>query len=106
MASPRTRLSRGCLGVYRSKLWEMRGLPGEDKAGVARHASWIFEHLGPEVEAERSEVLVPEFISSLGPALQCVFPVGFRVVDPSAAIGAQGVGKSVNLDLALPALGR
>jgi sodium/hydrogen antiporter len=31
-----------------------------------RHKEELVEHLGPEVEAERPEVLVPEFVSGLG----------------------------------------
>ena len=64
------------------------GLPGEDEADVARHAPRILEHLSLEMEAERSEVVVPEFVTSLGSALQGLLPLGLRVVDPSATIAA------------------
>jgi hypothetical protein len=40
--------------------------PAQDQTDVAEHGAWILEHLGPEVEAERPEVLVPEFVSGLG----------------------------------------
>jgi hypothetical protein len=50
-------------------------------------------------------VLAPEFIAELGSTLQCILPFGKRVVDPSATIATQGIGKAINLDRALPALG-
>jgi hypothetical protein len=50
-------------------------------------------------------VIVPELERRLGPAVQGRFPTGFRIVDPSAAIAAQGVWKAVDLDFALSALG-
>src|SRR5215469_3769897 len=81
-------------------------LPGEDEADVAGYAARILEHLGLEVEAEWSQVIVPEFVSSFGPAFQRRFPTGLRVVDPSAAIAAQHVGKAVDLNFTLSALGR
>src|SRR5215471_20122407 len=76
-------------------------LPGEDEADVAGHAAGILEHLGLEVKAQWPQVIVPEFVSSFGPSLQRRFPPGLRVVDPSAAIGAQHVGKAVDLNLTL-----
>src|SRR5215468_9245070 len=84
------------LSVYRPRRNCL--LPGEDEADVAGHTARILEHLGLEVEAEWSQVLVPEFVSGFGPALQRRFPSGLRVVDPSAAIAAQHVGKAVDLN--------
>src|SRR6516162_11879446 len=84
----------------------MRALPGEDEADVAGHTSRIFEHLGPKMKTERPEVLVPEFVGSLGAALQSPLPFRLRIVDPAAVIAAQGVGKPVDLDFTLSALGR
>src|SRR6516165_2332589 len=88
------RLRRNCL------------LPGEDEADVAGHAARILEHLGFEVEAEWPQVFMPEFVSGLRSAFQSRFPPRLRVVDPSAAIAAQGVGKAVDLDFPLSPLGR
>jgi Transposase DDE domain len=45
------------------------GLPGEDKADVAGHSSRIFEDFRPEPEAERPQVIAPEFVAELGSAL-------------------------------------
>jgi hypothetical protein len=47
------------------------------------------------------QVIVPEFVSELGPALQLFVPLGLRVVDPSAAIVAQGVGELIDLSCGL-----
>src|SRR5271155_411123 len=43
-------------------------LPSENEADIAGHAPGIFEHFHLEVEAERPEVIVPEFVSEFGPA--------------------------------------
>src|SRR5215831_18005538 len=45
-------------------------LPGEKEADVAGHTPWILEHFRLEVEAKRPELIVPEFVSRLGSALQ------------------------------------
>ena len=50
-------------------------------------------------------MIAPEFIAEFGSALQGLLPVGQRVVDPSAAIGAQRIWKTVDLDFGLSALG-
>src|SRR6266404_1005394 len=50
-------------------------------------------------------MIVPEFVAEFGPTFEGRLPIGLRVVDPSAAIAAQGVWKAVDLDFALPALG-
>src|SRR5215831_16137466 len=106
MASRRICSSRGWLGIRRRKLRTALGLPGKKEADIAGHSSWILEHLSLEMEPERSQVLVPEFVTSLGSALQSLFPLGLRVVDPPAAIAAQAVGEAINLDFALSAFGR
>jgi len=62
--------------------------PNKKEADVAGHSTGVFEHLGLQSEAERPQVIVPELVCHLGPALQGRFPAGFRVVDPSAAIAA------------------
>src|SRR5215469_12083550 len=92
------------LSVYRPRRNCL--LPGEDEADVAGHAARILEHLGLQVEAEWPQVLMPEFVSGLRSAFQRRFPPGLRVVDPSAAIAAQHVGKAVDLNFTLSALGR
>src|SRR3984893_249498 len=81
-------------------------LPGENEPNIAGHAPRILEHFSLEVEAERPEVIVPEFVYGLGAALQGRFPVGLRVVDPSAPIAAHRIWKAIDLDFALSALGR
>src|SRR5260370_19202858 len=81
-------------------------LPGEDEADIAGHAPRILEHFSLEVVAEWPEVIVPEFVSEFGAALQGRFPVGLRVVDPSAAIAAHRIWKTVDLHFALSALRR
>src|SRR5439155_26942379 len=100
MASPPTRSSRRS-----RRAWERRLLPGEEEADIARHASRILEHLGPQPEAERSQMFVPEFVAELGAPLQSLFPSGFRVVDFSAAVPAQAVRKAVGLVCGLFGLG-
>src|SRR6516225_8092093 len=50
--------------------------PRQKKADIAGHASWILEHLGLQSEAERPQMIVPELIRRLGPALQGRFPTG------------------------------
>ena len=45
------------------------GLPGEKEADIARHPPGILEYLGPEMEAERPQVIAPEFVTELGSAL-------------------------------------
>jgi hypothetical protein len=44
-------------------------LPGEEEADVAGHSSRIFQHLSPEVEAERPQMIAPEFVAELGSTL-------------------------------------
>src|SRR5262249_27173621 len=83
-----------------------RLLPGKEEADIAGHSSRVLEDLRPEVEAERSQMVVPELIGGLGPAFQGLFPIRFRVVDPSATIGAQRVRKAVHLNFSLPGLRR
>src|SRR5712671_77536 len=80
-------------------------LPSKKEADITRHAPRILKHLGLQVVAERPEVIVPEFVSEFGAALQGRFPIGLRVVDPSAAIAAQRIRKTVDLHFALSALG-
>ncbi|MGC1885781.1 MAG: hypothetical protein WA709_06745, partial [Stellaceae bacterium] len=58
------------------------------------------------MEAERLEVIVPEFVCEFGAALQGRFPIGLRVVYPSAAIAAYRIWKTIDLHFALSALGR
>src|SRR5215831_16343694 len=70
---------RGCASL---------GLPSKDQADVAGHTTRILEHLGPEVEAEWPEVLMPEFVSGLGAALQSLFPLGLRIIDSPAVVAA------------------
>ena len=70
---------RGCASL---------GLPSKDQADIAGHTTRILEHLGPEVEAEWPEVLMPEFVSGLGAALQSLFPLGLRIIDSPAVIAA------------------
>ena len=70
---------RGCASL---------GLPSKDQADIAGHTTRILEHLGPEVEAERPEVLMPEFVSGLGAALQSLFPLGLRIIDSPAVVAA------------------
>src|SRR5262249_38489981 len=74
-----------------------RLLPGEEEADIAGHSSRVLQHLGPQPEAERPQVFVPEFVAELGAPLQSLFPSGFRVVDLSAAVRAEVVGKPVDL---------
>jgi hypothetical protein len=45
------------------------GLPGEKEADIARHPPGILEYLGPEMEAERPQMIAPEFVTELGSAL-------------------------------------
>src|SRR3984893_5353659 len=80
-------------------------LPAENEADIARHAARILEHFSFEVEAERPELIAPEFVSEVGAALQGRFPVGFRVVDLSAAIAAHHIWKAIDLHFTLSALG-
>src|SRR6516162_10234477 len=84
--------------------WAGLGLPSKDQADIAGHATRILEHLGPEVEAERPEVLMPEFVSGLGAALQSLFPLGLRIIDSPAVVAAQGIREAVDLDFALSSL--
>src|SRR6266446_10456632 len=79
-------------------------LPSKKEADIAGHSSWILDDLGLQPKAEWSQVFTPEFEAELGSALQSLVPVRLRVVDPSAAIGAQCVWKAVDLDFALSAL--
>jgi hypothetical protein len=50
-------------------------------------------------------MVMPEFVAELEAPLQRLFPPEFRVVDLSAAVGAQAVRKAIDLDFALSALG-
>src|SRR6516225_434672 len=84
---------------------QRRLLPSQKEADVTGHPARILEHLGLEVEAERSQVIVPKFIRRLGSTLQSRLPVGLRVVDPAAAVAAQLVGEAVDLDFGLSGLG-
>src|SRR5215471_1892510 len=81
-------------------------LPGEKEADVAGHAPWILEHFRLEVEAKRPELIVPEFVSRLGSALQGHLPVGLRIVDSSPAVAAKYIRETVDLHFGLSALGR
>ena len=57
------------------------------------------------MEAERPQMLVPEFVGKLGTALQSLVPLGLRVVYPPAAVGAEAIWKAIDLNFALSALG-
>jgi hypothetical protein len=83
----------------------VRLFPGDKEADVTGHSSRILKDLGLQPEAERSQVLVPEIVSSLGSAFQSLFPIGLRVVDPSTAIAAQLIGEAVDLNFGLSGLG-
>jgi hypothetical protein len=50
--------------------------PHEKEPDIARNSPRILEHLRPKAKAERPEVIAPEFIAELGPALQRLLPVG------------------------------
>ena len=76
------------MAPYARRGWASLGLPSKDQADVAGHATRILEHLGSEVEAERPEVLMPEFVSGLGAALQSLFPLGLRIIDSPAVVAA------------------
>src|SRR5437763_14607932 len=49
-------------------------------------------------------MFVAPFVAELGAPLQSLFPSGFRIVDLSAAVRAEVVGKPVDLNLGLPRL--
>src|SRR4051794_25082263 len=83
----------------------MFALPGNEEADIAGHSSRILEHLRPEVEPLRPEMIVPKFIASARPAFQSRVPVGIRVVDPPAVVSAQIVWESIDLHFTLTALG-
>src|ERR1700694_2608388 len=51
-------------------------------------------------------MITPEFVSGPGATLQRRVPIGLRVVDPSAAIAAQRIWKTIDLHFGLSALGR
>jgi hypothetical protein len=52
------------------------GLPGEEETDVAGHPFRIFQHLSPEVEAEWSKVIAPEFVAGTWSTLQGLVPIG------------------------------
>ena len=79
-------------------------LPGKEEADVPGHPARVFEHLGLQPEAERAQVIVPEFVGQPGTALQGLVPVRLEVVDGAAAILAQLVGKSIDLYFGLSGL--
>src|SRR5690348_13947499 len=79
--------------------------PGEKEADIAGHAPRIVEHLSPQVETERAQVIAPEFVAGARPALQARVPIRVRIVDPPSMIAAQRVREAVDLNLVLSTLG-
>jgi hypothetical protein len=65
----------------------------------------IFENFRLEMEIQRLEMIAPELVGIARPALQGLLPFGLGVVDRPSAIAAKSVGKPVDLNLALSALG-
>src|SRR5262245_12580653 len=82
-----------------------RKLPGKKETDVSGHSSRILQHLSPEGKSERPQMIAPEFSAGLRAPLQMLVPIGLRVVYPPAVVAAEAIWKTIDLDLALPALG-
>src|SRR5690242_9683970 len=50
-------------------------------------------------------MIAPEFIAGPRATLQSLVPAGLRVVYPPAAVAAEAIWKTIDLDFALPAFG-
>src|SRR5437667_7991477 len=74
--TPAHRLRQNRMNI-RLPLWSegvLQLLPSKKEADIARHPAGIFEYLGLQPEAERSQVFTPEFKAELGAALQSLVP--------------------------------
>ena len=78
-------------------------LPGEEEADIAGLSPRVFEHFGLQPESERPQMIMPKFMCQFGSTLQRLVPARLEVVDGPAAIGAEFVGKAIDLNLGLPA---
>src|SRR5690348_3753623 len=74
--------------------------PGEDDADVPGHAAGKVDDLTKNPIAARLQVVRPELMDFAGNAGQSPLPAGLPLIDGAAAIGAQRIGKTVDLHLA------
>src|SRR5882757_2160230 len=89
----------------RSRRSADRSTPLQHDADISRHAAGKIDNLRAQPVVERTQAAVPELVDFLRDAGQSLLPPGLLLVDRSSAIGAERVGKSIDLDLGQSILG-
>src|ERR1700742_2198379 len=74
--------------------------PGQDDADVSGHAAWKIDDLVKNAIAPRFQIVRPELVNFARDSRECFLPARLTLIDGATAIGAERVGKAVDLHLA------
>src|SRR3984957_6651553 len=74
--------------------------PGNGNADISRRASRKIHDLVSNAVAARFQVIGPELKDFLSHSRKRVFPAPFLLIDSATVVGAERIGKSVDLNLA------
>ena len=76
-----------------------RLVPGYDNADISRHAARKVHDLISDAVAARLQIVGPELKDLLSYSRKGLLPSRLLLIDGSALVGAQRIGKSVDLNL-------